>query len=69
MEGIEYIPDRGLDKQQLLRLSTCAYIEERHHVILKGASGSGKTYLACALGYAACKMKITVVSTLNVLTR
>ena len=54
MEGIEYIPDRGLDKQQLLRLSTCAYIEERHHVILKGASGSGKTYLACALGYAAC---------------
>jgi DNA replication protein DnaC len=54
MEGIEYIPDRGLDKQQLLRLSTCAYIEEKHHVILKGASGSGKTYLACALGYAAC---------------
>ena len=54
MEGIEYIPDRGLDKQQLLRLATCAYIEESHHVILKGASGSGKTYLACALGYAAC---------------
>ena len=50
MEGSEYIPDRGLDKQQLLRLSTCAYIEEGHHVILKGASGSGKTYLACALG-------------------
>ena len=54
MEGIEYIPDRGLDRQQLLRLATCAYIEEGHHVILKGASGSGKTYLACALGYAAC---------------
>ena len=54
MEGIEYIPDRGLDKQQLLRLATCAYIEEGHHVILKGASGSGKTYIACALGYAAC---------------
>ena len=54
MEGIEYIPDRGLDRQQLLRLATCAYIDEGHHVILKGASGSGKTYLACALGYAAC---------------
>ena len=26
MEGIEYIPDRGLDKQQLLRLATCAYL-------------------------------------------
>lgn len=54
MEDIEYIPDRGLDKQQLLRLASCAYIDEGHHVILKGASGSGKTYLACALGYAAC---------------
>ena len=53
MEGIEYIPDRGLDRQQLLRLASCAYIDEGHHVILKGASGSGKTYLACALGYAA----------------
>lgn len=50
MEGIEYIPDRRLDKQQLLRLASCAYIDEGHHVILKGASGSGKTYLACALG-------------------
>ena len=30
------------------------YIDEGHHVILKRASGSGKTYLACALGYAAC---------------
>ena len=54
MEGIEYIPERGLDRQQLLRLATCVYIDEGHHVILKGASGSGKTYIACALGYAAC---------------
>lgn len=54
MDGIEYIPERGLDKQQLLRLASCVYIEDGHHVILKGASGSGKTYIACALGYAAC---------------
>ena len=54
LQDIEYIPDRELDKQQLLRLASCAYIEEGHHVILKGASGSGKTYIACALGYAAC---------------
>ena len=35
MEGIEYIPERGLDKQPLLRLASCAYIDEGHHVILK----------------------------------
>ena len=28
---------------------------DKHHIILKGASGNGKTYLACALGHAACR--------------
>ena len=47
------IPDRKLNKANILQLSTCRYIHEEHHVILKGASGNGKTYLACALGIAA----------------
>ena len=55
IEGIEYHEDRKLDKAQMLRLSTCQYIDEGHHVILKGASGNGKTYIACALGNAACR--------------
>lgn len=55
MEGIEYLEDRKLDKALLLRLSACQYIDNGHHVILKGASGNGKTYLACALGKAACR--------------
>ena len=55
IEGIEYFADRRLDKQQLLRLASCVYIEEGHHVIVKGASGSGKTYISCALGNAACR--------------
>ena len=60
IEGIEYFEDRKLDKAQLLRLSTCKYIESGRHVILKGASGNGKTYLACALGKAACRNLKTV---------
>lgn len=55
IEGIDYLPDRKLDKAQILRFATCQYINENHHIILKGASGSGKTYLACALGNAACR--------------
>lgn len=55
IESIEYLPDRKLDKAQILRFATCQYINENHHIILKGASGSGKTYLACALGNAACR--------------
>ena len=33
----------------MLRFATCQYIDEGHHIILKGASGNGKTYIACAL--------------------
>ena len=55
IEDIEYYEDRRLDKAQILRFATCQYIDEGHHIILKGASGSGKTFLACALGNAACR--------------
>lgn len=55
MEGIEYLEDRHLDKGKMLRFSTCNYVDEGRHIILKGASGNGKTYIACALGNAACR--------------
>ena len=55
MEGIEYLEDRRLDRAMLMRLSSCAYIDEGHHIILTGASGCGKSYIACALGNAACR--------------
>ncbi len=55
IEGIEYIPERKLDKSQMLRFATCKYIEDGRHIILSGAAGSGKSYIACALGIAACR--------------
>ena len=60
VEAIEYHPDRKLDKGQMLEFSTCRYITDDHHIILKGASGNGKTFIACALGVAACKNFIKV---------
>lgn len=60
MEDIEYHSDRKLDKSQLLRLSSCRYILEAHHIILKGATGAGKTYISNALGVAACKNYLKV---------
>ena len=61
IEGIEYIEDRHLDKGRMLRLSTCNYVDEGRHIILKGASGNGKTYIACALGNAAlCTVLVLV---------
>lgn len=55
IEGIEYHADRKLDKAQILRLATGNYIKEKHNIIVKGASGNGKTYLGCAFGIAACR--------------
>jgi len=55
IENIEYYPDRKLDKSQILRFSTGQFIKDGHHIILKGASGNGKTYLACAIGLSACR--------------
>lgn len=60
IESIEYLEDRHLDKKQILRFSTCKYIDDGHHIILKGASGNGKTYIACALGNSACRKFRTV---------
>jgi DNA replication protein DnaC len=55
IENIEYHKDRKLDKAQISRLATCNYIQEKHNVIILGASGAGKTYLSCAFGVAACR--------------
>ena len=55
IEGIEYHEDRKLDKAEILRFATCKYIDDGHHIILKGASGNGKTYISNALGNAACR--------------
>jgi len=46
LEDVEYHPDRQLDKPLIARLGTCNFVEERHNVIILGATGSGKSYLA-----------------------
>jgi len=63
LENIEYHEDRKLKKKQLSELCTCRFVSEGHHVILKGASGNGKTYIACAIGNSVCRnfMKVRYV--------
>ena len=54
VDDIRYDPDRKLSKAKLTELSNCQWIAHRRNVIVTGASGSGKSWIACALGVAAC---------------
>ena len=55
-----YHPESNLGHSQITRHSACAYIAEYHIVILLGATGSGKTYLDCALEMASVRNFLTV---------
>ncbi|MED1563855.1 ATPase AAA [Alkalihalobacillus alcalophilus ATCC 27647 = CGMCC 1.3604] len=55
IEDLEYHEDRRLDKDLILKLASGAYIQESHNIILKGPTGSGKTFLATAFGVSACR--------------
>lgn len=55
IEDIEYHEDRKLDKELILKLAGCTYIHDSHNIILKGPTGSGKTFLATAFGISACR--------------
>jgi len=55
IEGVECSARRELGKAVLRQLATCRWIEEHHTVLISGATGTGKTYLACALANQACR--------------
>lgn len=55
IEDIDYAADRTIDKKTILSLSTCLYIQQKLNIIISGKTGSGKTFLACALGDKACR--------------
>ena len=60
VEDISYSSGRKLDKAQITRLASCNFIYDHHNLMLLGATGCGKTYIACALGMAAARQFLTV---------
>lgn len=60
IEDIDFSPERGLDRRLVLELSQSLWIDKARNIIVSGATGTGKTYLASAVGYAACKLGYSV---------
>ncbi len=61
VEDIDYQNPRGLDRALFLKLAACDWIEERRNLLIAGAAGLGKSWLACALGHKACRENISVL--------
>jgi DNA replication protein DnaC len=55
LEAIDHRPTRPLDKALLRQLATGRWISEHHNVVITGPTGTGKTFIACALAHHACR--------------
>jgi len=56
LQDIIYKPERKLKKELIAQLADCAFIERAENLFITGATGCGKSYIACAIGNQACLM-------------
>ena len=61
MEDVRYGGARHLDRPLMAQLASCQWVRAHQNLVLTGATGCGKTWLACALGNAACRQGLSVV--------
>jgi DNA replication protein DnaC len=56
LEEISYGAQRNITKEQIVQLADCSFIDRSENILISGATGAGKSFLACALGHQACVM-------------
>jgi len=61
LEDVNYRHPRGLDRSVMQRLTTCQWVKNHEAVLITGATGLGKTWLACALAHQACREGYTAL--------
>jgi len=54
MEQVYCNSGRNLTQDQLLNIADCSFIDRAENILITGATGCGKSYLACAIGRQAC---------------
>lgn len=60
LDEVEYTSGRELDKNQLLRLASCQWVENGEDILITGATGVGKSFIGTALGFQACNYGFSV---------
>ena len=61
LEDVDYRKGRGLERKSLAALGSGEWIRQHQNCLITGATGSGKTWLACAFGNAACRQGLSVL--------
>jgi DNA replication protein DnaC len=60
VEDLDLRTPRGLARSLVLHLSGCEWIRAKQSVLISGATGTGKSYMACPIGQAACRRGLSV---------
>ena len=55
LEQIDYTISRGLERNQMERLASLDFVKQGQNLFITGSAGTGKSFIATALGYQACK--------------
>lgn len=61
MEELNYRIDRNIDKNQIMRLGDCNFINKNENILITGSTGIGKSYIGSAIGHQACYLGYKVV--------
>lgn len=71
IEELDYAEQRGLDKNLVQRLSDCSFIQKGEDLFITGSTGTGKSFLASALGQQACLLgyKVLYANTTKLLSQ
>lgn len=60
LEDLDFSPERGLDRRLILELAQCSWIDKALNILILGATGTGKSFLASSLGVTACRLGYSV---------